>query len=491
MNIFVMPGRPGEYDFSTGIVALTDDNFDSTLVRCVVEGVQQEWLEMVPDSLLTRFDERGILRTEYDRISRLERMAKGLYYRRRFIRKKLPQVVKLVETGIGMSGYSLDKPASTLGAVTAAKDMMEFTYRASRLAGEITEFHDRYRRYVATGSWDPNDIIGPAGFGDERWINVPQPLTYQIRFENDPNLANAPAQEVRIRHPLDTTVDVTTFRLGNFGFSNFNFEVPEDCAFYATRLDVSDSLGVYVDVQAGIDLQTREAYWTFTAVDTATGELPTDPYAGFLPVNDAAHRGEGFVFYTIQPKPDVQTGDVIHANAEIIFDVNDPINTPDIFNTVDIDPPVSRVNPLPPASISRHFLVDWSGEDTGAGIREYSIFVSENGGPYRPWLSGVTQTSAVFSGTNGSFYRFYSRADDYAGNIEPPKSLPEASILVARPNFPYDVNGDGTVDVIDLQDVLIHINRDEYEPQYDINDDQVIDLKDVQEMGLFWHQNTP
>ncbi|NJO93753.1 MAG: hypothetical protein HC820_04250, partial [Hydrococcus sp. RM1_1_31] len=49
-------------------------------------------------------------------------------------------------------------------------------------------------------SHDPNDILGPQGYGTERWISAKSPLDYTIRFENDPKLASAPAQVVK-NHP--------------------------------------------------------------------------------------------------------------------------------------------------------------------------------------------------------------------------------------------------------------------------------------------------
>lgn len=69
-----------------------------------------------------------------------------------------------------------------------------------------------------------NDIIGPSGFGDARFIAADDTLEYRIRFENMAN-ATAPAQLVTIDTFLDDDVDIATFRLGNFGFGNFTFEL--------------------------------------------------------------------------------------------------------------------------------------------------------------------------------------------------------------------------------------------------------------------------
>ena len=75
-----------------------------------------------------------------------------------------------------------------------------------------------------------NDIIGPSGFGDARFIPANLVLEYKIRFENDPN-ATAPAQRVFISHHLDDDVDVRTFRIGSFGFGDFTQNVTVQRAF--------------------------------------------------------------------------------------------------------------------------------------------------------------------------------------------------------------------------------------------------------------------
>lgn len=63
------------------------------------------------------------------------------------------------------------------------------------------------------------------------------------------------------------------------------------------------------------------------------GAAPTDPGIGFLPPNNGT-SGQGFVTFTIKAKEDTPHLAVIHANASIFFDANEPIDTPDIFNTV-------------------------------------------------------------------------------------------------------------------------------------------------------------
>ncbi len=90
-------------------------------------------------------------------------------------------------------------------------------------------------------------------------------MPYTIRFENDPNLATAAAQTVRISLPLDADLDLTTFRLGSFGFGGRVYNPPANRAFWSTRINARDSLGLYVDVNAGINLQAEQTLQTTLA----------------------------------------------------------------------------------------------------------------------------------------------------------------------------------------------------------------------------------
>jgi hypothetical protein len=63
------------------------------------------------------------------------------------------------------------------------------------------------------------------------------------------------------------------------------------------------------------------------------GEAPVDPRVGFLPPNNGT-TGQGFVTFTVFADDDASNLATIDAEASIIFDANEPINTPPIFNTV-------------------------------------------------------------------------------------------------------------------------------------------------------------
>ena len=281
-------------------------------------------------------------------------------------------------------------------------------------------------------SRDPNDILGPQGFGDSRWMSTDEALNYTIRFENDPEFATAPAQVVSITQQLDSELDFRTFRLGDFALGEFIVDVPDNRAFFQDRLDFGETFGIFVDVVAGINVATGEAFWEFRSIDPLTGEIPLDPFLGLLPINTTSPEGEGFAQYSVRPKSTASTGDVVDAQARIIFDVNEPIDTPPIFNTLDAAAPSSQVDALPGQVGDTTFQVAWSGQDDaeGSAIADFSVFVSVDGGPFEVWLENTTLTQAPYVGEEGKAYTFYSIARDNAGNVEAAPAAADASTRV-------------------------------------------------------------
>ncbi|BAY22674.1 YD repeat-containing protein [Calothrix sp. NIES-2100] len=291
---------------------------------------------------------------------------------------------------------------------------------------------------------DPNDIIGPAGYGTQGYFTPYQTLPYLIRFENQAS-ATAPAVFVTVTHQIDADLDLSTFELGDFGFGNIYIDVPDDLQAYNTRVDLRDTIGYYVDFNASLNTTTRTATWKLTTIDPTTGELPTNPDAGFLPPNNATHDGEGFVNYSIKPKANLTTGTQIDSVASIVFDTNDPIATPLWRNTVDISDPTSTISALPTTTNSSNFTVSWSGTDNGSGIASYDIFASVNGGAFTLWQDDITATSAQYSGATGNTYAFYSIAKDNVGNLQAVPLIAQATTKVIA----------GTTPSISISDVTV------------------------------------
>jgi hypothetical protein len=189
-------------------------------------------------------------------------------------------------------------------------------------------------------SKDPNDLLGPAGFGPEHAVAVHEALPFTIRFENDAS-ATAPAQEIRVTAALDPDLDWTTFSVGDIGFGQTRVSVPAGTQEFHTTVDIicPDGYVLQVAISAGLDFRTGIATWSLRAVDPATGTLPEDPLSGFLHPNDITRAGEGFLQYTVRPRADANPGTVIDSSASIVFDTNSPLPTNKVCQSIAVAEP--------------------------------------------------------------------------------------------------------------------------------------------------------
>jgi hypothetical protein len=284
-------------------------------------------------------------------------------------------------------------------------------------------------------SMDPNDILGPRGYGPERWIPNDTLMLYTIRYENVVT-ATAPAQLVTIEHVVSEYLDYSTFAFDEFGFGDHIFTVPAGRQFFQSRLDLVSELGYIIEYTARFDRATGVARWQLAALDPETGDLSSDPEAGFLPPNANSPEGEGYVRFFIRPKADRATGTQIDAQARIVFDTNEHIDTPVYRNTIDSTPPASAVQSLSAISPPQ-VIVHWGGDDGGgSGIAFYDIYRSTNGGPWEHWLR-TSDTSAGFSGELDSVYAFYSVATDNVGYREVKIPAAETSTTIAVQSEQY------------------------------------------------------
>lgn len=325
---------------------------------------------------------------------------------------------------------------------------------------------------------DPNLIDGPVGYDSLlQWMSIKDRLRYTVYFENDPDFATAPAQIVRIDVPVDSNLNIYSVRLGNFGFGYFNYEVPENTSFYQQRLtNTADSLNVWVDVTAGIDVVNHKIFWLFESIDPATGLPPEDALTGFLPVNDTSvniyndtlpKRGEGYVLFSVVPESSLVTGDSVRAQASIIFDINAPLETNIWRNHIDAFAPESQMNSLPGAIPSNTLWLSWSGSDDpgGTGVDYYDLYVSRDGGPYLLHAGNIDTTAYFFTGFPGEEYAFYTRATDLVGNTEPEKTMADEVVVLgggcaadlnisapAIPNGTYRSDGQLTASATTIKD---------------------------------------
>lgn len=295
---------------------------------------------------------------------------------------------------------------------------------------------------------DPNDKAGSLGVEAERFFSGQTPLSYTIHFENL-ETATAPAATVMVTDALDVQhLDLDSLSLGPISFGDFALLPAPGQSEYSGGVDLRPEQNIVVTVSAKLDKQTGVLTWRFDSIDQETGQSTEDPAAGFLPPNVNPPAGEGGVAFTVQPRADLPTGTEIPNRASIVFDTNPPLDTAQWINTIDQDSPESHVLPLPARSKSGDFSIDWTGADDGAGILDYTIYVSQDRGPFTAWLTDTTDTSATFTGQTGRRYDFFSVARDRVGHTEAAPAVADTRTVVIT--CVGDCHGDGEVSVDEL-----------------------------------------
>ena len=332
---------------------------------------------------------------------------------------------------------------------------------------------------------DPNKKIGPKGYGSSGFIWNSQLLAYEIQFENVPD-ATAPAHLIRVTDSLDEDLDLDTFELTEIAFADHAIQVPEGLNHYETTVDLSeDGVNLLCQIEAVLDLDTRELTLTMIGVDPETGWLSEDFMLGILYPNDETGRGEGHISYVVRPKTDLPTGTEITNKATIYFDWNDPIETPLTLNTIDSDIPTSEVTYLP-AESPMVFVVSWSWNDESGEVASYDIYVSVDGNDDELWLEDYTEAKAPYAGDLDHTYAFYSIAKDGVGHIEDPPSGPDATTTVKF--GPGDITGNRIVDFGDF--ARLAAGWLDYDGFVDIATDGIIDDRDVEVLAEHWLDET-
>ena len=284
---------------------------------------------------------------------------------------------------------------------------------------------------------DPNALVGPPGVGLRRWIMGEQTMTYIVGFNNEP-AATAPAQRIVVNQPLSLSLNLSTIRLlgmtipNGSGTSAVQVSIPPGSFNpavglndFKTTIDLRPTQNLLVNVDAALNLSTRSLTWTFTSIDPVTGMPPLNLLDGFLPKGTG-----GSVAFAVIPSQDLSTTSPISEKASVVFDSNAAVSTPTWTNTIDNTSPISKVAPLPSRESHTSFPVSWSGTDVGSGIQSFTIYVSDNGRGFTPWLTSTPAMRGSYSGLAGHTYRFYSVARDFVGNVEGAKTTAEATTTV-------------------------------------------------------------
>lgn len=321
-------------------------------------------------------------------------------------------------------------------------------------------------------SVDPNELEGPTGVDSVRWVSVNDELNYTIYFENDPEFATAHAQIVDVRFDFPDKRLMKDFKLGRYGFANNAFDIENEPNIYSTRLDMRDSMKIYVDLHAGLDMTKTQCFWRFSSIDPESGYAPWQVDRGMLPVNDSTHVGEGFVTFRIKPYEDMATGDTISFNANIVFDSNDTIPTNSWKVTVDAGMPRSKIIAKVDETDYTHYMLsfDATDDENGCGLKRIFLYHANNMGLYEEYAVCPVDTVVDFYIEKGKQYDFMSIAEDRVGNKEPLKekpdlslnfNLPPTDLLLSNETFQDDIEFDGFIGELNSVD-----DKDETEFTY-------------------------
>jgi len=306
----------------------------------------------------------------------------------------------------------------------------------------MNDIIEKISQLSGVGSSTPEDKYGPVGFdlagtqldSLKRFVTSENSLySYRIDFWNHES-ASAPAQEVFLKDTLNMDFIDSTFNFTEFGF--LRWTVPLSGGnYFNTYVDMRSDDSLIVNVEGSYDQNSREISWTFRSLNPITMQPPEDPMAGFLPPIDSTGYQIGWVNFTAQPRPNLQTGHKITNQSWVKFDVGHWKPAPEsgpYLNTIDAGRPSSQVRLISDTTATGEFIVKWSGQDDslGSGIRSYNIYVKTDNGTYRLWLSNTTDTMATFVGRNESRHYFYSIATDKVGWVEPPPDSFDACTFV-------------------------------------------------------------
>ena len=290
-------------------------------------------------------------------------------------------------------------------------------------------------------SWDPNEMVGPVGYGDEHYIgDEAKTINYRILFENKAE-ATAPAYRIRITDILDENVfDVSSVRFG----------------------DTSHDAGTG---------------WKMTRDGN---KLSWDIEGIELPPNVNAPEGEGYVTFSVDLKPGLKNLTEVKNMATIIFDYNDPIETNEYVNTLDLKKPESAMTSA--FYSGSNVKLNSKGSDEGSGIARYKFFAAKGDGDFE--LIGESSTAELEytlpEGADAKDYKFAVAAVDNAGNTQETLS----AAIAATEGVDGDANGDGDVDVSDIDTIIELVGQfyDANNPNHvkaDVNHDKDIDVSDI------------
>lgn len=296
---------------------------------------------------------------------------------------------------------------------------------------------------------DPNEMTGYEAPSGSRYMKDDVvTVGYDIEFENDPEIANSAAHCIVIENQLDPTkFNLKTFTPKDITLSGKKVELDGSKSFVQT-LDLRPEIDAIAELQCAYNAQTGLIRWTFTSLDPMTMEPTDDIMQGVLPVNYDGTSGIGNVTYTVDLLKAFPDGTEIANKASIIFDNNDPIETPLWVNTIDAVTPAGQVDEVVLRNDTTA-TIHCVGSDERSGVWKYEVYVQYGSGELWEKVGECPADSAYidFRVYDSMDYGFCAQAVDSAGNVEAKELVREVSLITYVAG---DANGDGVVDIEDV-----------------------------------------
>ncbi len=306
------------------------------------------------------------------------------------------------------------------------KDVRKLASADEKCREKFKHLSKKDQSVSAVSSFDPNELVGPSGYTEQRYTHNQGTFDYTIFFENKAS-ATAPAQEVIILDTLDPRVyNLSTFSFGAFAYGGSVNHPLSSIHHFTVTIDSVRNGADILRVNGSVDTSSGIVTWQFITLNPATMDYPDDPDAGFLPPNKVSPEGEGYVSFSVRPRyPNVEDSS-IGTRAKIIFDLNEPIFTNSYANKLDLTPPVSRLTAVYSTALADYYRFSVEGSDARSGIRYYTLYGSRNDSAYIPLMISPDR-SFYFQCDSGVVYRFFTLATDSVGNEEAMKTQYEQS----------------------------------------------------------------
>ncbi len=263
-----------------------------------------------------------------------------------------------VSTIILTDSVNLSKPVGTpvnlLVSISAAGDL-DPTNNNSQLKSEIC------------GPIDPNDLVA---YPNGKYIPADQVMTYRVRFQN---VGNAPVQHVKIVNPIQTGLDLQTFKF--------------EGASHTCRYTIENNyLNFYLE----------------------NVNLPDS--------NENEEMSHGYVEYTIKPQTHLQEGALITNAAQIIFDYEEPVTTNTTLHYISYFMASGRSLMIYPNPVEEKATIKLSKlKETDLGlIKEITIFTES--GLICLHLNDIYQEEITIEKARLGTGNYYINMVDNAGN---------------------------------------------------------------------------